>query len=390
MKAFVVGFDGAARERLRRAFEPAGARLVEVADRDALVVALGELSGESVAVVVEANAATALLAELTVEIPCLVAARQGELAVALSALSAGAFDALPVPLDAESCALAAWRVCDHLRARDEARRLEGELAERHARLVEETAALEADLADEPRRERSAAERAEQAAVALGQCLDGLPERLDRVADLIDDPTTRSAVTDAAFAARQGLRLVRDLIDTDRAARGRLPTAPAELEPRRFAEELVESVARIAADYDAVVELDCPEAPRPCRTDAELLARALYNLLDTALRRARRGRVRLAVAEVSDGIRFSVSDGAPPPPERVIATLFDRRNRLESGTVQRGSGLGFCGAVADALGGTVEAEAMDEGGLRLSLTVPRSRGSIEALLVPSPVETKRVA
>lgn len=378
MKALIVDHEAAARERLRRAFEPAGATVVEAASIEEARSAADGLEAD-VVVVADAHAAVELFDLLPPSAVRIVTARPQELTLALAALDGGAFDALPRPLDAESCALSAWRACDELRARSEVARLEAELAERRAHLSDETAALETELAEEPGNDRSAAERGERAALALDTCVAPLPDDLDAVALLIEDPTTRSAVTDAAFAARQAQRLVRDLIDTDRSARGPLSASRRAVDGRALAEEVLAGVARIAADYDAVIDLDCPDPTGRCSTDPDLAGRILHNLLDTALRRARRGRVRFSVRGDEAGVCFAVSDGTPPPPERVMAALFDRRNRLESGTVQRGAALGFCRAAADALDAILEAEVPAEGGLRVSLTLPRPSPSEAELL-----------
>jgi signal transduction histidine kinase len=145
-------------------------------------------------------------------------------------------------------------------------------------------------------------------------------------------------------------------------------------------DLAEIACSVAELYEPFAEekglrLDVEaEQPVMVRGDRHLLAQAIANLLDNAIKYTPAGRVRLSVAGGPGGARLAVVDSGPGiPPDRREA-VFDRFVRLEGSRSTPGNGLGLSlvRAVARLHGGTVTLEDnTPEPGLRAVLTLPEA-------------------
>lgn len=142
-------------------------------------------------------------------------------------------------------------------------------------------------------------------------------------------------------------------------------------------EIAGSVAELyepfAEEKGLTLELDV-EQPVMVRGDRHLIAQAVANLLDNAIKYTTEGRIRLSVARRPGGARLQVVDSGPGiPPDRRDA-VFDRFVRLEGSRSTPGNGLGLSlvRAVARLHGGTVTlGDNAPEPGLRAVLTLPES-------------------
>jgi two-component system sensor histidine kinase BaeS len=118
-------------------------------------------------------------------------------------------------------------------------------------------------------------------------------------------------------------------------------------------------------------------------DAHRLHQVFMNLLENTLSYTDAGgqlRIRATVDGAWSGNRLTLhfDDSAPGVPETEMPRLFDRLFRGESSRSRElgGSGLGLsiCRATIEAHGGTIDAQASDLGGLRVTLTLPLSRSA----------------
>lgn len=145
---------------------------------------------------------------------------------------------------------------------------------------------------------------------------------------------------------------------------------------------------VAELYDAVVEeagmrLDVQIAPDlPLRGSPELLAQALSNLIDNALKYAApdggdavAGPIRLVAERAGERVRISLRDHGPGIPEKERERVLGRFIRLEHSRNRPGFGLGLSlvAAVARLHGGTLR---LEEGapGLVAVLDLPAAGGS----------------
>jgi signal transduction histidine kinase len=113
-----------------------------------------------------------------------------------------------------------------------------------------------------------------------------------------------------------------------------------------------------------------EGAVPVRGDRHLLAQAIANLLDNALKYTPAGSVALSVAGGPEGVRVEVADSGPGIPPEQRGAVFDRFVRLEGSRSTPGNGLGLSlvRAVAQLHGGTVTL-ADNNPGLRATLNLP---------------------
>jgi signal transduction histidine kinase len=106
-----------------------------------------------------------------------------------------------------------------------------------------------------------------------------------------------------------------------------------------------------------------------RGDAALLARAVANLVDNALRHGLQGSMVTVV--LRDGVLTVANDGAPIAADD-LARLTEPFERLGRGST-RGTGLGLSivKAIAESHGGRLVLEAPARGGLVARLAIPRT-------------------
>jgi heavy metal sensor kinase len=110
-------------------------------------------------------------------------------------------------------------------------------------------------------------------------------------------------------------------------------------------------------------------------DADLVRRALDNLLDNGLRHSPRGST-MSVRAVSDGpcVRISVTDHGPGFPDDFLPHAFERFGRADDARSRRdggaGLGLAIVRAVAVAHGGSADAANLVVGGATVTLSLPR--------------------
>ncbi|MEL7231870.1 MAG: HAMP domain-containing sensor histidine kinase, partial [Pseudomonadota bacterium] len=143
------------------------------------------------------------------------------------------------------------------------------------------------------------------------------------------------------------------------------------------------VGELCADVAELFEPACEEAGlsfeariKPdlsAKADQALLAQALSNLIDNAIKYTPRGgAVRLDVESRNKSITIAVSDTGPGIPETDRQRVKDRFVRLDDARTQAGSGLGLAlvDAVAELHGGRLDLDEskLEGGGLKASLTL----------------------
>ncbi len=132
------------------------------------------------------------------------------------------------------------------------------------------------------------------------------------------------------------------------------------------------LAREAAN-DAVTIVDLPDS-LAVRADADLLARALGNLVRNALRHAGRSSAITLRAEASgDSVNIIVEDTGPGVPAEALVRLGEPLFRPESARTREtggaGLGLAIVKSCVEACGGTVRFENREPHGFRAVLSLP---------------------
>lgn len=171
------------------------------------------------------------------------------------------------------------------------------------------------------------------------------------------------------------RLVNDLQELWRAEARQLPLSPTAVD--------VETALRAAADRFATqareqgVELRCvaPAGRIAARADVERFAQVLDNFLSNAIRHAPRDSVvTLSVALDGDWVVVGVTDQGPGLTDEQLERVFERFYRVDPSRSRAlggsGIGLAIARALAEAMGGRVEARSEGEGrGATFRLVLP---------------------
>ncbi len=143
-----------------------------------------------------------------------------------------------------------------------------------------------------------------------------------------------------------------------------------VELRALAAEAVETYEPAAEERGLRLTLDAPD-PVEVRGEPHLLAQALANLLDNAVKYATPGAVVVRLRGDAGVVTLEVSDSGPGMPEDFRERAFERFSRVEQSRTTPGSGLGLSlvRAVARLHGGTVSL-AGDGPGSTVRIELPR--------------------
>jgi len=169
-------------------------------------------------------------------------------------------------------------------------------------------------------------------------------------------------------------VIDDLRDLAAADAGRLALEPATLAP---AEELARAKAVLepgARSAGVTLALDVPAGLPAVRADARRLGQIVRNLVQNAVAHSPAGEtVTIAARAAGPAVRITVADrGAGIAPEH-LPRIFERFYRADPSRARdtggAGLGLAIVKQLAEAMGGTVQAESRPGGGSAFSFTLP---------------------
>ncbi len=170
------------------------------------------------------------------------------------------------------------------------------------------------------------------------------------------------------------RLVESLLDFARMEAGRRPYRFDRLDAGALARDVVEEFRLEAGGLGFAVTCGLDSAAYPVAADREALSRALWNLLDNAVKysgasRAIEVEVRRADGVVSIGVRDH-GIGIPAAEQKRIFQKFVRGEAARSGGI-KGTGLGLAMVrhIVDAHGGTVEVRSAAGEGSAFTIALP---------------------
>ena len=194
-----------------------------------------------------------------------------------------------------------------------------------------------------------------------------------------DLIRRADAADAAAIGAACTEIDRDIDELLRTLDAMLRLA--EIENDRHAArfqpvDLAELTSRVIDAYRPDLEasgrhLAVSLAPASFNGDADLVAQAIGNLIENALRHTPPGAaIAVAVEQSADRAIFSVADDGPGIPPQEREAVLQRFHRLETSRTTRGSGLGLPIVAAIARRHDATLELTDAGpGLKASLAFP---------------------
>lgn len=251
-----------------------------------------------------------------------------------------------------------------LRVRAESRDEVGELARAFN-------AMAGDLAEVDRQRR---ELVANVSHELRTPIAALRAVLENLVDGVSEPDPQTLGTALAQTERLG-RLVKQLLDLSRLESGARLIQPETVELADLCDQAVRESALGRSEVE--VRCDVPDH-LAVRADPDLLAQALANLLDNAVRHSPEGgTVTLAAEPNGSGVRLTVTDEGPgiPPAERTH--VFERFSRLDAGRAEdlggTGLGLAITKEIVELHDGTIQvadSRGTETGtGCRMSIELP---------------------
>ncbi len=151
-----------------------------------------------------------------------------------------------------------------------------------------------------------------------------------------------------------------------------------IEPNMGLEDISELVGaalrraeNILVDHHVETSL-MPDLPL-VRLDAVLFEQVLFNLLDNAAKYAPSGStIRIRGWRAGGSVKLQVLDAGGGIPGADLDRIFDKFYRVGKSDSQRagtGLGLAICRGFVEAMGGSVEADNLDDGGAVFTITLP---------------------
>ncbi|SDE43074.1 two-component system, OmpR family, sensor histidine kinase BaeS [Thermus arciformis] len=168
------------------------------------------------------------------------------------------------------------------------------------------------------------------------------------------------------------RLVEDIRLLTQAEEGALRLSPTALDLRAFSQRILDRFHTRAETKG--VRLSLEGKALLAWADAEAFSRILQNLLDNAVRHTPPGgRVEVALEEEDRWARVEVRDTGPGLRPGEEEKVFQRFYRGDPARTRGGSGLGLAiaKALAEAMGGRLEAANREEGGAVFALRLPKA-------------------
>jgi len=188
-------------------------------------------------------------------------------------------------------------------------------------------------------------------------------------DLADEDL--AAVGDALQASKRLDRMVIGLLDLSAMRTGLVPIERKVLDVAELATVAVGEIEPLAKQAAIELSVDIPDRAVEAPVDADLVRRAIDNLLDNAIRHAPpEGHVSVGVETSDTHVLVRVADDGPGIPSAARAILFEPGGR-ELASRNYGLGLTFVRLAARAHGGEITVRDPEEGsGTIFVLSLPR--------------------
>ncbi len=184
----------------------------------------------------------------------------------------------------------------------------------------------------------------------------------------------NALGDIQIASERLHTMVGTLLDVSRLETHEMPLQRRAVDLREVVGQVVEQSRAPARNRGVTVVADVPDAPVSAPVDAELIGRAVENLVANALRYTPAGkRVVVRAAPTSDsGAIVEVADEGKGVPEHLRAQIFEKYASTQDDGARafnRGLGLTFVQLAVQAHGGAVDLECPPHGGTVFRIALP---------------------
>ena len=199
-----------------------------------------------------------------------------------------------------------------------------------------------------------------AAHQLRNPIAAIQAQAEAAAQAADEVSLRERVLVVAEAARRASRLTRQLLSMEKAT-GRRDAAFEPVDLVELARGVTNARAPEALRAGVELSFAVRGAPQPIAGDPVLLAEAIENLIDNALRYGGGAPIRVIVGFGPERAQVVVEDDGPGVPEDLRDAIFQRfRRGVEDGGDGCGLGLAIVREVAAVHGGAASCESRPSG------------------------------
>jgi len=175
------------------------------------------------------------------------------------------------------------------------------------------------------------------------------------------PEQKKALSRIEQATNYGEKLIRHILDVEKAETNQHKLSLENLDLRIFTERIVEDFLPTAAKKNIQLHLDCPCKSLYFLSDRQLLSRMLENLLSNAIKYTTSGKqVWISVSEEKDAVSIKVRDeGVGIEPDE-LPHLFSKYSKISSrptaGEPTTGLGLAIVKRICEELNGQISCES----------------------------------
>lgn len=192
-----------------------------------------------------------------------------------------------------------------------------------------------------------------------------------------DNSTRNELATIFRSSRELNAIVENLLIFSRMKNGKLRFSPTEFSVENLFSRIFDRLGErlVAADMDALFDIDARARKRRLHTSVEMLGRILFNLADNAAKYAYRengeNTVTFRVSAVKTTLVIDVEDNGPGIPEKHRADIFKpfERGVAHGGARGLGLGLAISAEAAKMLGGKLVLLKSDAAGTIFRLELP---------------------
>ena len=202
-------------------------------------------------------------------------------------------------------------------------------------------------------------------------LTRLRSRLESLLRHLKDPAERETIEDALADAESLLSTFAALLRIARAEAG-VQQSFVDLDLRAIAEDVADLYEALADEKGLAFVTQIQEG-LTARGDPNLVAQAVANLVDNAIKYTQEGSVTLTLTALDGRPAFVVADTGPGIPDEFKGKVLERLFRMEQSRTSPGSGLGLSLAAAVARSHNLELKLEDNRpGLRVILKFPERK------------------
>jgi len=170
------------------------------------------------------------------------------------------------------------------------------------------------------------------------------------------------------------RIIENLLDISRIESGKAALEIHAVPAHQIVHEALQSFRAAARDKGIELVSSLPDDLPDVLADTAQIGHIFANLLSNALKHTGSGgTITISASKEPDSVRFSVTDTGRGIPEQHLASVFDRFFRIPGQETESGTGLGLAivKEIAEAHGGTVNAQSTVGVGSTFSFTLERS-------------------